>query len=306
MQGPGGLRQRRARDRVRRAGAVCALRPVVRRRRAGRGGARARQADSRDGARSWGFGKEANTSASFLLGKYRKYVDALPERRKRFSPIFVLGVGIHSGASFSSFSSRSTDLEIDAPPRPTTAWNVQETLDLHLSPFLAHAASSSPRPLAFFSGYPAVPPNKPPTYLPRQGAKNTQQYNADVRELLEKVSPGEASEGAWTMLDWYGVTDGGPSRSFSLCDTLEPSLTPRSGPQRFRSTERTTRTRSVRSRSAPLSTQAADTSSHRSRWSVRRSFSTCSTWSGAKWWSKAGWSSSRSCKAALALVLLAR
>jgi len=278
----------------------------VRRRRAGRGGARARQADSRDGARSWGFGKEANTSASFLLGKYRKYVDALPERRKRFSPIFVLGVGIHSGASFSSFSSRSTDLEIDAPPRPTTAWNVQETLDLHLSPFLAHAASSSPRPLAFFSGYPAVPPNKPPTYLPRQGAKNTQQYNADVRELLEKVSPGEASEGAWTMLDWYGVTDGGPSRSFSLCDTLEPSLTPRSGPQRFRSTERTTRTRSVRSRSAPLSTQAADTSSHRSRWSVRRSFSTCSTWSGAKWWSKAGWSSSRSCKAALALVLLAR
>ncbi|GAA5891594.1 hypothetical protein JCM8208_007333 [Rhodotorula glutinis] len=136
----------------------------------------------------WGFGKEANTSASFLLGKYRDYVDALPERRKLYSPVFVLGVGIHS------------------------AWNVQETLDLHLSPFLEHASSSSPRPLAFFSGYPAVPANKPPTYLPRQGADNTQRYNADVRELLGKVSPGEASDGARTMLDWYGMTDG--ARSF--------------------------------------------------------------------------------------------
>ncbi|GAA5839055.1 hypothetical protein JCM9279_002578 [Rhodotorula babjevae] len=132
----------------------------------------------------WGFGKEANTSASFLHDKYRTYVDALPERRKGFSPVLVLGVGIHS------------------------AWNVSETLDLHVSPFLAAISSSLPRPLAFFSGYPAVPANKPPTYLPRQGAENTQRYNADVRELLGKVSPGEVHDGAWTMLDWYGMTDG--------------------------------------------------------------------------------------------------
>ncbi|GAA5933777.1 hypothetical protein JCM3775_000281 [Rhodotorula graminis] len=137
----------------------------------------------------WGFGKEANTSASFLLDKYRTYVDALPERRRRYSPIFVLGVGIHS------------------------AWNVRETLDLHLAPFLAQtsSATATPRPLTFFSGYPAVPANKPPTYLPRQGAASTRQYNADVRELLDNVSPGEPSEGAWTMLEWYNVTDGAHS-----------------------------------------------------------------------------------------------
>ncbi|BGP51411.1 hypothetical protein JCM10450v2_007353 [Rhodotorula kratochvilovae] len=119
-----------------------------------------------------------------LLEKYHQFVDALPARRRQYSPIFVHATGIHYW------------------------WRTPQTLDVHLLPFLANASAAEPRPLAFFSGYPAVPSNKPARYAKKQSKANTQRYNDEIRAVLPEISPGEIYEGAWRMLEWYNVTDG--------------------------------------------------------------------------------------------------
>ncbi|BGO95332.1 hypothetical protein NBRC10512_004349 [Rhodotorula toruloides] len=125
--------------------------------------------------------------ATPLLDSWHRFIDQLPPDRRRYSPIFVEATGIHY------------------------QWDFNATLAVHISPFIRNTSALIPRPIPFFSGYPAVPPNKPVQWLGIQGPEVTQKYNREMLAALEEVSPEGSIDGGWTMLQWYNVTDGAVS-----------------------------------------------------------------------------------------------
>ncbi|EGU11442.1 Glycoprotein gp2 [Rhodotorula toruloides ATCC 204091] len=125
--------------------------------------------------------------AAPLLDSWHRFVDQLPPDRQRHSPIFVEATGIHYH------------------------WDANATLAVHISPFIRNTSSLIPRPIPFFSGYPAVPPNKPVQWIGIQGPDVTQRYNREMLAALDEVSPEGSIDGGWTMLQWYNVTDGAVS-----------------------------------------------------------------------------------------------
>lgn len=142
---------------------------------------------------SWRFtherrdGKTEPDYATPLLDSWHRFIDQLPPERRRYSPVFVEATGIHYH------------------------WNVNSTIAVHISPFIRNTSSLIPRPIPFFSGDPAVPPNKPVEWMGIQGPEVTKQYNQELLSALEVVSPEASIDGGWTMLQWYNVTDGAVS-----------------------------------------------------------------------------------------------
>lgn len=142
---------------------------------------------------SWRFtherrdGENEPDYATPLLDSWHRFIDQLPPDRRRYSPIFVEATGIHY------------------------QWDFNATLAVHISPFIRNTSALIPRPIPFFSGYPAVPPNKPVQWLGIQGPEVTQKYNREMLAALEEVSPEGSIDGGWTMLQWYNVTDGAVS-----------------------------------------------------------------------------------------------
>lgn len=120
-----------------------------------------------------------------LIGTYNDFVTSLPARRRRYSPIFVNGVGIHY------------------------KFKTEPTIKGHLLPFLRNAADAVPQPLKFWSSYPAPGSNKPKEQLAGQGPKPVKAYNHEMDRILHELSPGQPSLGAWTAIDWFNSTDGG-------------------------------------------------------------------------------------------------
>ncbi|GJN93791.1 hypothetical protein Rhopal_006849-T1 [Rhodotorula paludigena] len=108
------------------------------------------------------------------------------------------------------FNSTNTDGTINDTPLLDNL-RAQDTLDVHILPFLHNTSTTFPQPLPFWSSYPAVGPNKPQRFMKKQGPGPTKKYNAAIRNALEELSPGEAYEGAWRQLEWYNVTDGAVS-----------------------------------------------------------------------------------------------
>ncbi|GJN93792.1 hypothetical protein Rhopal_006850-T1 [Rhodotorula paludigena] len=122
-----------------------------------------------------------------LLNGYQTFVSSVPANRRRYSPVSVVSDGIHYG------------------------WRVNATLEMHLLPFLSNTSSANPRPIPFFSSYPAVPPNKIEKFAVKQGPERTKRYNAEIRKVLSEISPGELYQGAMHQLEWYNSTDGAVS-----------------------------------------------------------------------------------------------
>ncbi|GAA5979275.1 hypothetical protein JCM11641_001979 [Rhodosporidiobolus odoratus] len=120
-----------------------------------------------------------------LLDGYQAFLDSRPSPQRNYSPIFVEATGIHY------------------------QWRVADTLSYHVLPFLANTSSTVPRPIPFFSGYPAVPANKPPEYLGVQGPEPTKRYNEEMEKALAELGEGNSWRGEWSMLEWYNATDGG-------------------------------------------------------------------------------------------------
>lgn len=85
------------------------------------------------------------------------------------------------------------------------------TLEMHLLPFLSNTSSADPRPIPFFSSYPAVPPNKIEKFAVKQGPERTKRYNAEIRKILPEISPGELYQGAMHQLERYNSTNGAVS-----------------------------------------------------------------------------------------------
>ncbi|BGP27467.1 hypothetical protein JCM10295v2_006435 [Rhodotorula toruloides] len=125
--------------------------------------------------------------ATPLLDSWHRFIDELPPDRRRYSPVFVEATGIHY------------------------QWDANATLAVHISPFIRNTSSLIPRPIPFFSGYPAVPLNKPVQWVDIQGPEITQRYNREMLVALEEISPEGSIDGGWTMLQWYNVTDGAVS-----------------------------------------------------------------------------------------------
>lgn len=53
-----------------------------------------------------------------------------------------------------------------------------------------------------------------------QGPKPTKDYNERMQKILdERVNPEkvEFSDGGWTAVDWYNITDGGMYSCFIYC-----------------------------------------------------------------------------------------
>ncbi|GAA6034726.1 hypothetical protein JCM8097_001140 [Rhodosporidiobolus ruineniae] len=132
-----------------------------------------------------------------LLEGFERFIKSLTEEQRRYSPIFVEGTGIHY------------------------QWHYENTLAYHIEPFTANYSSTTPRPIPFFSAYPAVPPNKTPAWqLPpyNQDAAHTQEYNEIMRTELRKAGK-ESWEGGWTVMDWYNSTVGAFSYDGTHFDT---------------------------------------------------------------------------------------
>ncbi|GAA5869150.1 hypothetical protein JCM1840_004307 [Sporobolomyces johnsonii] len=125
--------------------------------------------------------------ATPLLESYNQFIHALPPKRQQYSPILVEATGIHY------------------------RWRTEPTVEVHVKPFLANTSTVVPKPLVFWSGYPAVPANKPPDFMRIQGPEQTKGYNDAMRAILPTLSPGEIHEGAWRQLEWYNATEGGKS-----------------------------------------------------------------------------------------------
>lgn len=88
-------------------------------------------------------------------------------------------------------------------------FNLEPSQNGHIMPFLRNVFGTVPQPLKFWSGYPAPGANKPPEHMKSQGPELVKAYTAEMTDLLGELSPGEASLGAWTMMDWFNSTDGG-------------------------------------------------------------------------------------------------
>ncbi|GAA6037726.1 hypothetical protein JCM8097_002310 [Rhodosporidiobolus ruineniae] len=133
--------------------------------------------------------------ATPLLNGFHRFLNSLPEKQQRYSPVFVDSTGIHYH------------------------WRVNETLSTHILPFSRNTSLSLPRPIPFFSSYPAVPPNKPAQYLQKQGPEVTREYNRAMRAAIDELGTGESVEGEWGWLEWYNSTEGAWSYDGTHYDT---------------------------------------------------------------------------------------
>lgn len=118
---------------------------------------------------------------------YSTWSSLLPTRKRLRSPVFVQAVGLHFQCQLEG---------------PLT----------YLKSALAYfAVSTVPKPLNLWLGLHAPGLNKAAKYIPTQGREAVSLLNAGVLQELEKMSPGELTDGASKSMEWYSATDGAES-----------------------------------------------------------------------------------------------
>lgn len=88
------------------------------------------------------------------------------------------------------------------------AYNLTDVRSMWFPTLFHIHAHSFPRPVSFVTGSHHPGANQPEKYVDTQGPAVVEQYNHDLKELLEELSPGEAGTGGTSFVPFWGMSNG--------------------------------------------------------------------------------------------------